>query len=367
MRLLSFLLDGIKELLSSGADVNFRDIDHRTVLHLAACQGYDDVAQFLLENGEKVDDTDRWGSTGVLHDYLKRKGALKPATALRLAMDIARGMNYLHEHRPEAIIHRDLEPSTIQDAIGSHVAWPVHLINLHIQTSQVSPNKNPNDHLTAQNFQVARRVIEVAEVEKRGKVAGQGEGKSMREEIAKEMEDAAIEHTHRLAAQRKAREDVATEHDQAITEQDQIAAERDQMVAQKEADNKDPRKDAGVVLQFLYYLAYGDAIRVVTKGGPGGDLEALSNQLKNYATEFPPMCDLEYNLLDLEEVHGIDLSWWPKDVSIIHPKEVGPSDVAKADEVIDLGSEGTNNAAIMEPAAGDEQDTGQADDQAANP
>ncbi|KAL8492482.1 hypothetical protein ACS0TY_023888 [Phlomoides rotata] len=114
MRLLSFLLDGIKELLSSGADVNFRDIDHRTVLHLAACQGYDDVAQFLLENGEKVDDTDRWGSTGVLHDYLKRKGALKPATALRLAMDIARGMNYLHEHRPEAIIHRDLEPSQVR-------------------------------------------------------------------------------------------------------------------------------------------------------------------------------------------------------------------------------------------------------------
>ncbi|KAL8507229.1 hypothetical protein ACS0TY_017953 [Phlomoides rotata] len=231
-------LDGIKELLSSGADVNFRDIDHRTALHLAACQGYDDVAQFLLENGAKVDATDRWGSTpladaihyknhgvikllekfgaknfmapmhvenarevpeyeidpseldftnrvemkkgtyriaswggtrvavktfwegiavedkvnafrdelsllqkvrhpnvvqflgavtqispmmivteylpkGDLHDYLKRKGALKPATALRLAMDIARGMNYLHEHRPEAIIHRDLEPSNI--------------------------------------------------------------------------------------------------------------------------------------------------------------------------------------------------------------------------------------------------------------
>lgn len=56
-------LDGIKELLNSGADVNFRDIDHRTALHLAACQGYDDVAQFLLENGAKVDATDRWGST----------------------------------------------------------------------------------------------------------------------------------------------------------------------------------------------------------------------------------------------------------------------------------------------------------------
>ncbi|PIM97344.1 Tyrosine kinase [Handroanthus impetiginosus] len=50
---------------------------------------------------------------GDLHEYLKRKGALKPATALRFAMDIARGMNYLHENKPEAIIHRDLEPSNI--------------------------------------------------------------------------------------------------------------------------------------------------------------------------------------------------------------------------------------------------------------
>ncbi|KAH6759468.1 Integrin-linked protein kinase family [Perilla frutescens var. frutescens] len=230
-------VDGIKELLESGVDVNFRDIDHRTALHVAACQGYDDVAQLLLENGAKAESRDRWGSTpladaihyknhgvikllekhgannlapmhvenarevpeyeiqpgeldftgsvdltkgtyrialwrgtkvavktfwegidiedkvkafrdelsllqkvrhpnvvqflgavtqsspmmivteylpkGDLHEYLKKKGPLKPATALRFAMDIARGMNYLHEHRPEAIIHRDLEPSNI--------------------------------------------------------------------------------------------------------------------------------------------------------------------------------------------------------------------------------------------------------------
>lgn len=231
-------LDSIKELLESGADVNFRDIDHRTALHVAACQGYDEVAQLLLENGAKADSRDRWGSTpladaihyknhgvikllekydaknilapmhvdnarevpeyeidpreldftdsvqltkgtyrialwggtkvavktfwegiaaedkvnafrdelallqkvrhpnvvqflgavtqsspmmivteylpkGDLHEYLKKKGPLKPATALRFAMDIARGMNYLHQNRPEAIIHRDLEPSNI--------------------------------------------------------------------------------------------------------------------------------------------------------------------------------------------------------------------------------------------------------------
>lgn len=56
---------------------------------------------------------------GDLRAYLKRKGALKPLLAVKFALDIARGMNYLHEHKPEAIIHRDLEPSNIlQDDTG---------------------------------------------------------------------------------------------------------------------------------------------------------------------------------------------------------------------------------------------------------
>ena len=55
-------LEGIKELLESGTDVNFRDIDGRTALHVAACQGFGDVVEFLLKNGADVDPEDRWGS-----------------------------------------------------------------------------------------------------------------------------------------------------------------------------------------------------------------------------------------------------------------------------------------------------------------
>nr|XP_048328297.1 integrin-linked protein kinase 1 isoform X4 [Ziziphus jujuba var. spinosa] len=58
---------------------------------------------------------------GDLYAYLKRKGALKPATAVKFALDIARGMNYLHEHKPEAIIHRDLEPSNILRDDSGHL------------------------------------------------------------------------------------------------------------------------------------------------------------------------------------------------------------------------------------------------------
>ncbi|GAA0163693.1 non-receptor serine/threonine protein kinase [Lithospermum erythrorhizon] len=240
-------LEGIKELLDSGTDVNFKDTDNRTALHVAACQGYGDVVKFLLENGAEVDPKDRWGSTpladavhyknhdvikllesngaqplaapmhvknvrevpeyeidpkeldftnskaitkgtfrvaswrgiqvavkqlaedfiddeekvnafrdelallqkirhpnvvqflgavtqsspmmivteylpkGDLGAYLKRKGALKPAKALVFAMDIARGLNYLHEHTPHAIIHRDLEPSNILRDDSGHL------------------------------------------------------------------------------------------------------------------------------------------------------------------------------------------------------------------------------------------------------
>ncbi|KAJ7968802.1 putative Protein kinase [Quillaja saponaria] len=240
-------LEGIRELLDSGLDVNFRDIDNRTALHIAACQGLTDVVALLLERGAHIDPKDRWGSTpladaihyknhdvikllekhgakhlmapmhvkharevpeyeidpkeldftnsvgitkgtfciaswrgtevavkklaeevitdeekvngfrdelalflkirhpnvvqflgavtqsspmmivteylpkGDLRAFLKRKGALKPTQAVRFALDIARGMSYLHENKPAPIIHRDLEPSNILRDDSGHL------------------------------------------------------------------------------------------------------------------------------------------------------------------------------------------------------------------------------------------------------
>ncbi|KAK4589450.1 hypothetical protein RGQ29_020146 [Quercus rubra] len=239
-------LDGIRELLDSGVNVNFKDSDGRTALHVAACNGLTDVVSLLLDRGSELDPSDCWGSTpladaihykkhdvikllekrgakplmapmhvrharevpeyeidpkeidftnsveitkgtfhlalwrgiqvavkrleeelisddekvksfrdelallqkirhpnvvqflgavtqsspmmivteylpkGDLRAFLKKKGALKPTTAVTFALDIARGMNYLHENKPP-IIHRDLEPSNILRDDSGHL------------------------------------------------------------------------------------------------------------------------------------------------------------------------------------------------------------------------------------------------------
>ncbi|GMI96043.1 INTEGRIN-LINKED KINASE1 [Hibiscus trionum] len=50
---------------------------------------------------------------GDLGSYLHKKGRLSPHKALNFALDIARGMNYLHEHKPDPIIHCDLRPKNV--------------------------------------------------------------------------------------------------------------------------------------------------------------------------------------------------------------------------------------------------------------
>ncbi|KAL1807907.1 integrin-linked protein kinase 1 isoform X1 [Daucus carota subsp. sativus] len=50
---------------------------------------------------------------GDLETYLKRKGRLSLSKALKFALDIARGMSYLHECKPDPVIHCDLKPKNI--------------------------------------------------------------------------------------------------------------------------------------------------------------------------------------------------------------------------------------------------------------
>lgn len=50
---------------------------------------------------------------GDLATYLQKKGRLQPSKALRFALDIARGMNCLHECKPDPVIHCDLNTKNV--------------------------------------------------------------------------------------------------------------------------------------------------------------------------------------------------------------------------------------------------------------
>lgn len=57
---------GVEELLDEGIDVNSIDLDGRTALHIAACEGHLDVVKALLSRRANIDARDRWGSTVCL-------------------------------------------------------------------------------------------------------------------------------------------------------------------------------------------------------------------------------------------------------------------------------------------------------------
>ncbi|XP_022864138.1 integrin-linked protein kinase 1-like [Olea europaea var. sylvestris] len=79
------------------------------------------IVQFLgvLNHPDRLIFLTEYLRNGSLYDILKRKGRLDTLTAVAYALDIARGMNYLHQHKPRPIIHRDLTPrNVLQDEAG---------------------------------------------------------------------------------------------------------------------------------------------------------------------------------------------------------------------------------------------------------
>ncbi|XP_073013336.1 integrin-linked protein kinase 1-like [Typha latifolia] len=75
---------------------------------------------------------------GDLGSYLQQKGRIPTIKALTFALDIARGMNYLHECKPDPIIHYHLKPKNIfRGDDGQLKVAGLGLINIQ----KVSPDK----------------------------------------------------------------------------------------------------------------------------------------------------------------------------------------------------------------------------------
>lgn len=73
------------------------------------------IVQFLgaVTRGNELAIVTEYLEKGNLEKMIAAKGPLDAQTAVQFALDIARGMNYLHEHKPVNLVHRDLTPKNL--------------------------------------------------------------------------------------------------------------------------------------------------------------------------------------------------------------------------------------------------------------
>ncbi|KAL5997702.1 hypothetical protein ACLOJK_008632 [Asimina triloba] len=139
-------LKGIEELLGAGVDVNFKDIDDRTALHVAACQGRKDVVESLLRNGAEVDSKDRWGSTPLSdaiyyknHDVIKllEEHGAKPLMAPMHVLNVREVPEYEIEPREFDFANSfDITKGTFHTAFWRGIQVAVKRLNLDVITDE---------------------------------------------------------------------------------------------------------------------------------------------------------------------------------------------------------------------------------------
>ncbi|GLJ17124.1 hypothetical protein SUGI_0296330 [Cryptomeria japonica] len=120
---------GIRVAVKSFSEDIFTDVEKvsafRDELALLQRVRHPNVVQFLgaVTQSSPMMIITEYLPKGDLDAYLKKKAGsgLKPLKALKHALDIARGMNYLHENKPAPIIHRDLKPSNILRDDSGHL------------------------------------------------------------------------------------------------------------------------------------------------------------------------------------------------------------------------------------------------------
>ncbi|TMW84334.1 hypothetical protein EJD97_025404 [Solanum chilense] len=86
----------LKQVFSAKVNTLLRELRHPNILQFLGSIVHGDEMILITEYLPK----------GNLQDILRKR--LDPPTALRYALDIARGMNYLHRHKPLPIVHNNL-------------------------------------------------------------------------------------------------------------------------------------------------------------------------------------------------------------------------------------------------------------------
>ncbi|XP_052195360.1 integrin-linked protein kinase 1-like [Diospyros lotus] len=119
----------VKMVLSATDNSLLRELRHPNIL------------QFLgsIVQGEEMILITEYLSKGNLDDILAKKIRLDLQTALRYALDIARGMNYLHQHKPFPIVHNHLDPRNLLQDEGGHLKVGEYWVQMLYR--QIHPNQ----------------------------------------------------------------------------------------------------------------------------------------------------------------------------------------------------------------------------------
>ncbi|KAK2652349.1 hypothetical protein Ddye_012205 [Dipteronia dyeriana] len=132
----------VKMILSAKDNTSLQELRHPNIL------------QFLgsIVHGEEMILITEFLPNGNLDDILSKKVRLDLPTALRYALDIARGMNYLHEHKPLPIVHNHLNSRNLLQDEGGHLKigeyWVQMLYKL-IHPNQDNSQLNDNSIVTS--------------------------------------------------------------------------------------------------------------------------------------------------------------------------------------------------------------------------
>ncbi|GMI97325.1 hypothetical protein like AT3G58760 [Hibiscus trionum] len=119
----------VKMILSSKDNTLLHELRHPNIL------------QFLgsIVQGEEMILITEYLPKDNLDVILEKKGRLDFHTALRYALDIARGMNYLHQHKPKPIVHNNLDPRNLLQDESGHLKIGEYWVQMLYE--QIQPNQ----------------------------------------------------------------------------------------------------------------------------------------------------------------------------------------------------------------------------------
>ncbi|XP_027074304.1 serine/threonine-protein kinase 12 isoform X1 [Coffea arabica] len=121
----------VKMVLSAKDGTLLKELRHPNILQFLGSSVHDEEMILITEYLPK----------GNLNDILADKVRLDAQTALRYALDIARGMNYLHQHKRFPIVHNNLNPRNLLQDEGGHLKigeyW-IQMLYEQIHTNQDS-------------------------------------------------------------------------------------------------------------------------------------------------------------------------------------------------------------------------------------